>query len=89
MIRPQGALAPDAVAGGLDAEAYRDYRAYAGQITEGSVKVGDEVTVLTPGQAPRTTTVTGIDFAGRELGRGRGPAVRGAAPGRRVRRRPR
>jgi sulfate adenylyltransferase subunit 1 len=64
VIRPQGALAPDAVAGGLDVEEYRDYRAYAGQITEGSVKVGDKVSVLTPGQDPRTTTVTGIDFAG-------------------------
>ncbi|WP_395398472.1 sulfate adenylyltransferase subunit 1 [Arthrobacter sp. UC242_113] len=67
VIRPQGALAPDAVAGGLDVEKYRDYRAYAGQITEGSVKVGDKVSVLTPGQAPRTTTVTGIDFAGASL----------------------
>lgn len=67
VIRPQGALAPDAVAAGLDVEAYRDYRAYAGQITEGSVKVGDKVSVLTPGQAPRTTTVTGIDFAGESL----------------------
>ncbi|WP_457974008.1 sulfate adenylyltransferase subunit 1 [Arthrobacter sp. D1-17] len=67
VIRPQGALAPDAVAGGLDPEAYRDYRAYAGQITEGSVKVGDKVSVLTPGQDPRTTTVTGIDFAGTSL----------------------
>ena len=64
VVRPQGALAPDAVAGGLDVEGYRDYRAYAGQITEGSVKLGDKVSVLTPGQAPRTTTVTGIDFAG-------------------------
>ena len=67
VVRPQGALAPDAVAGGLDVEGYRDYRAYAGQITEGSVKLGDKVSVLTPGQAPRTTTVTGIDFAGRRL----------------------
>ncbi|GAA1269861.1 sulfate adenylyltransferase subunit 1 [Arthrobacter pascens] len=67
VIRPQGALAPDAVAAGLDTEAYRDYRAYAGQITEGSVKVGDKVSVLTPGQDPRTTTVIGIDFAGAEL----------------------
>ncbi|WP_285241685.1 GTP-binding protein [Pseudarthrobacter sp. MEB009] len=67
VVRPQGALAPDAVAAGLDVEAYRDYRAYAGQITEGSVKVGDQVSVLTPGQAPRTTTVAGIDFAGAEL----------------------
>jgi sulfate adenylyltransferase subunit 1 len=67
VIRPQGALAPDAVAAGLDAEAFRDYRAYAGQITEGSVKVGDQVSVLTPGQDPRTTTVAGIDFAGASL----------------------
>jgi sulfate adenylyltransferase subunit 1 len=67
VIRPQGALAPDAVAGGLDPEAYRDYRAYAGQITEGSVKVGDKVSVLTPGQDPRTTTLVGIDFAGTSL----------------------
>lgn len=67
VIRPQGALAPDAVAGGLDVEAYRDYRAYAGQITEGSVKVGDDVTVLSPGHEPRITRITGIDFAGKEL----------------------
>ncbi|MET4622668.1 sulfate adenylyltransferase subunit 1 [Arthrobacter sp. 2762] len=67
VIRPQGALAPDAVADGLDVEAYRDYRAYAGQITEGSVKVGDEVTVLSPGHEPRITRITGIDFAGKEL----------------------
>jgi sulfate adenylyltransferase subunit 1 len=67
VVRPQGALAPDAVAAGLDVEAYRDYRAYAGQITEGSIKVGDQVSVLTPGQAPRTTTVVGIDFAGKSL----------------------
>ena len=67
VIRPQGALAPDAVAAGLDVEAFRDYRAYAGQITEGSVKVGDQVSVLTPGQDPRTTTVVGIDFAGKSL----------------------
>ncbi|MGR0159075.1 sulfate adenylyltransferase subunit 1 [Paenarthrobacter nitroguajacolicus] len=67
VIRPQGALAPDAVAAGLDVEAYRDYRAYAGQITEGSVKVGDEVSVISPGHEPRTTTVVGIDFAGQSL----------------------
>jgi sulfate adenylyltransferase subunit 1 len=73
VVRPQGALAPDAIAGGLDAAAYRDYRAYAGQITEGSVQVGDKVSVLTPGQSPRTTTVTGIDFAGRELAEAAAP----------------
>ncbi|RKR20742.1 sulfate adenylyltransferase subunit 1 [Arthrobacter oryzae] len=73
VVRPQGALAPDALAGGLDVGAYRDYRAYAGQITEGSVKLGDQVSVLTPGQAPRTTTVIGIDFAGRELAEAAAP----------------
>lgn len=73
VVRPQGALARDAVAGGLDVEKYRDYRAYAGQITEGSVKVGDKVSVLTPGQDPRTTTVIGIDFAGAELAEAAAP----------------
>ncbi|MGO4234801.1 sulfate adenylyltransferase subunit 1 [Pseudarthrobacter sp. YAF2] len=73
VVRPQGALAPDAVAAGLDVEAYRDYRAYAGQITEGSVKVGDQVSVLTPGQSPRTTTVVGIDFAGDSLAEAAAP----------------
>lgn len=73
VIRPQGALAPDAVAGGLDVEAYRDYRAYAGQITEGSVRVGDSVSVQTPGQQPRTTTVAGIDFAGVSLAEAAAP----------------
>ncbi|NKX55118.1 sulfate adenylyltransferase subunit 1 [Arthrobacter mobilis] len=62
VLRPQGALAP-----GLDAEAFRDYRAYAGQVVAGTVRVGDAVTVLTPGQEPRTTTVTGIDAAGLDL----------------------
>jgi sulfate adenylyltransferase, large subunit len=59
VIRPQGALAP-----GLDPDAFRDYRAYAGQVASGSVRVGDAVTVL-PGGA--TTTVIGIDVAGGEL----------------------
>lgn len=62
VLRPQGALAP-----GLDADGFRDYRAYAGQIVAGTVRVGDPVTVQTPGQVPRTTTVAGIDAAGREL----------------------
>ncbi|KRE79540.1 sulfate adenylyltransferase subunit 1 [Arthrobacter sp. Soil763] len=73
VLRPQGALAPDAVAAGLDPEAFRDYRAYAGQITEGAVRVGDRVSVLTPGQAPRTTTVAAIDFAGAALEKAAAP----------------
>ncbi len=59
VIRPQGALAADA-----DPERFRDYRAYAGQIAAGTVRVGDTVTVA-PGGA--TATVAGIDAAGRSL----------------------
>ncbi|EMY35268.1 sulfate adenylyltransferase subunit 1 [Arthrobacter crystallopoietes BAB-32] len=62
VLRPQGALAP-----GLPAESFRDYRSYAGQVVSGTVRVGDDVTVQTPGQEPRTTTVVGIDAAGRDL----------------------
>jgi sulfate adenylyltransferase subunit 1 len=60
VIRPQGAVVvPDE-----DADDYRDYRAYAGQIASGIVRVGDAVTV-SPGGA--STVVTGIDFAGLSL----------------------
>jgi sulfate adenylyltransferase subunit 1 len=59
VIRPQGALAP-----GLDPDEFRDYRAYAGQVASGSIRVGDAVTVL-PGGA--STVVTGIDTAGASL----------------------
>lgn len=48
VIRPQTAAGDE----------YRDYRGYAGQVVAGSVRVGDEVTVLPAG---RTTTVTAID----------------------------
>ncbi|MDN6202646.1 MAG: GTP-binding protein, partial [Micrococcaceae bacterium] len=41
VLRPQGALAP-----GLAAEDYRDYRAYAGQVSSGSIGLGDSVSVL-------------------------------------------
>jgi len=58
-IRPQGATVS-----GLDVDEFRDYRAYAGQIASGSVRVGDTVSVF-PGNA--TTVVTGIDFAGASL----------------------
>ncbi|WP_125610530.1 sulfate adenylyltransferase subunit 1 [Specibacter cremeus] len=63
VIRPQGALAPELAADDGGA-AFRDYRAYAGQVASGSVSVGDAVTVLPSG---RSTVVTGIDFAGRSL----------------------
>ena len=59
VVRPQGALAPD-----VDAESYRDYRAFAGRIASGTVRVGDAVQVF-PGGA--TTTVVGIDAGPVEL----------------------
>ena len=60
VLRPQGAVAvaPDR------ADSFRDYRAYAGQVASGSIRVGDTVTVQ-PGGG--TSVVTGIDFAGVEL----------------------
>jgi sulfate adenylyltransferase subunit 1 len=60
VIRPQGALAHDVA----EPESYRDYRAFAGRIASGTVRVGDEVQVF-PGGA--TTTVTGIDAGPIEL----------------------
>lgn len=59
VVRPQGALAPD-----VDPESYRDYRAFAGRIASGTVRVGDAVQVF-PGGA--TTTVVGIDAGPVEL----------------------
>jgi len=58
VLRPQGAVAP-----GVD-DSFRDYRAYAGQIASGTIRVGESVTVV-PGGG--TSVVTGIDFAGTEL----------------------
>ena len=44
VIRPQGALAP-----GLEAEDYRDYRGYAGTLVDGGLAVGDSVQILSNG----------------------------------------
>jgi sulfate adenylyltransferase subunit 1 len=55
VLRPQGGLAP-----GLDLEEFRDYRAVAGQITSGQVRLGDGVEIHPAGV---TSTVTGIDTA--------------------------
>ena len=60
VLRPQGAVAVDPEL----ADSFRDYRAYAGQVASGSIRVGDAVTVQ-PGGG--TSVVTGIDFAGVEL----------------------
>src|SRR5699024_9916115 len=59
VLRPQGGLAP-----GLDPEQYRDYRAVAGQITSGRVRLGDEIDVHPAGARPR---VVGIDPADGQL----------------------
>ncbi|MFW2512903.1 sulfate adenylyltransferase subunit 1 [Demequina sp. SO4-13] len=51
VLRPQdAAISPE----------YREYRGYAGQVAEGTVRVGDEVVVQPSG---RRTTVAGIDTA--------------------------
>ena len=54
VIRPQSAAD----------EKFRDYRGYAGRITAGTARVGDEITVLPSGL---TSTITGLDFAGEDL----------------------
>jgi sulfate adenylyltransferase subunit 1 len=70
VIRPQGALAPE-LSSAFDAgAAFRDYRAYAGQVASGSVSLGDEITVLPSG---RKASVVGIDFAGSALERAVAP----------------
>ena len=89
VIRPQGALAPDAVAGGLDVEGYRDYRAYAGPDHRRLREAGG------PGQRPHPGPGAAHHHGDRDrlrrprAHRGRGPAVRRAAARGRVRRRPR
>ncbi|WP_405802007.1 sulfate adenylyltransferase subunit 1 [Streptomyces sp. NBC_01506] len=47
-----------------------DYRGYAGQIAAGSLRVGQEVTVLPSG---RTSTITGIDLLGESVDAARTP----------------
>ena len=62
VLRPQGGLAP-----GIDpaeAERLRDYRAVAGRISGGIVRVGDRVEIF-PSAIP--ATVTGIRAAGAEV----------------------
>ncbi len=61
VLRPQGGLAPDVAADPAEAERLRDYRAVAGRISSGSVRVGDRVEIFPSGIA---ATVTGIRVAG-------------------------
>lgn len=64
VLRPQGGLAPEIAADPSEAERLRDYRAVAGRISSGAVRVGDRVEIFPSGI---TTTVTGIRSAGVEV----------------------
>ncbi|WP_194409938.1 sulfate adenylyltransferase subunit 1 [Microbacterium cremeum] len=64
VLRPQGGLAPEVAADAAEAERLRDYRAVAGRISSGAVRVGDPVEIFPSGIA---TTVTGIRSAGVEV----------------------
>ncbi|GMA87445.1 hypothetical protein GCM10025868_26950 [Angustibacter aerolatus] len=77
VLRPQQAVRDPALV---------DYRAYAGQVAEGVVRVGDEVVVLPSG---RRTSVVGIDTADGEPDGGVRAALGRGAAGRRPRRRAR
>lgn len=61
VLRPQGGLSPELAADPLEAERLRDYRAVAGRISSGGVRVGDRVQIFPSGIA---TSVTGIRAAG-------------------------
>ncbi len=63
VLRPQGGLSPELAADPAAAERYRDYRALAGRVSSGTVRVGDAVTVFPAGLE---TTVAGIQVAGRD-----------------------
>jgi len=60
VLRPQGAIAPSVE----DPDVFRDYRAYAGQLSSGTVRVGDVVDVH-PGGA--STVVRSITVAGKPV----------------------
>lgn len=58
VVRPQGALSPELTSDAAAADGFRDYRAFAGRIESGTVRVGDAVEVFPAGVR---TTVAGID----------------------------
>jgi len=64
VLRPQGGLSPEVAADPAESERLRDYRAVAGRISSGTVRVGDRVEIFPSGIA---TTVTGIRSAGVEV----------------------
>ncbi|MBD8022939.1 sulfate adenylyltransferase subunit 1 [Microbacterium gallinarum] len=64
VLRPQGGLSPELAADPVEAELLRDYRAVAGRISSGAVRVGDRVQLFPSGIA---TTITGIRSSGRPV----------------------
>lgn len=58
VVRPQGALSPELTSDAAAADEFREYRAFAGRIESGTVRVGDAVEVFPAGVR---TTVAGID----------------------------
>ncbi|QIG39069.1 sulfate adenylyltransferase [Microbacterium sp. 4R-513] len=70
VLRPQGGLSPELAADPALAERYRDYRAFAGRVSSGEVRVGDAVTVFPSGI---DTVVTGIQVAGVDVDEAQAP----------------
>ena len=66
VLRPQGAVSPTVA----EPEAFRDYRAYAGQLSSGTVRVGDAVDVHPGGES---TVVRSITVAGRRVAEASAP----------------
>ncbi len=64
VLRPQGGLSPELAADDAEVERLRDYRAVAGRVASGSVRIGDRVEIFPTGIA---TTVTGIQVAGADV----------------------
>ncbi|GAA1976477.1 sulfate adenylyltransferase subunit 1 [Microbacterium pumilum] len=64
VLRPQGGLSPDLADDPLQAERLRDYRAVAGRVSSGSIRIGDRVEIFPSGIA---TTITGIQAAGTDV----------------------
>lgn len=64
VLRPQGGLAPHLASDPETAERLRDYRAVAGRISSGTVRVGDSVEIFPSGAS---TTVSGIQVGGTEV----------------------
>lgn len=70
VLRPQGGLSPELAADSELSERYRDYRAFAGRISSGSIRVGDAVAVFPAGIQ---TVVTGIAVAGADVDEAHAP----------------